>query len=163
MIRPATEDDLSALTQIYNQAIDQGFITAHINHVTRDERMEWLENHPAEEFPIYVFEQNGNILGWASISAYRQGRKALDEVAEISFYVDFNHHGKNIGSKLTAFCLKKAPVLNKRILFAIVIEGNEESISLLKKFGFEEWGYLPEVIKFQGEIRSHIYMGKILN
>ena len=39
-------------------------------------------------------------------------------------------------------------------------EGNEISIQLLKKYGFEQWAYLPNFINFDGTYRGHIYLGK---
>jgi len=163
MIRSATEDDLPAIDNIYNQAVNRGFVTAHMKPLTSEKRMEWFRAHPVDNFPVYVFEEKGEIQGWVSLSKYRQGREAVKGVAEISFYVDFNLHNQNIGSKLVDISIRKAPVLDKRIFFAVVIEGNEKSMALLKSFGFERWGYLPEVINFQGEKRGHIYMGKKIN
>jgi L-amino acid N-acyltransferase YncA len=52
--------------------------------------------------------------------------------------------------------------MKKRVLFAIIIEGNNTSVALLKKFGFEQWGCLPQVIACYGEVRGYLYLGKIL-
>lgn len=162
MIRTASTDDLAAIDTIYNQAIEAGFRTAHISPLSAENRKKWLKSHSAKEYPVYIFERDGKVLGWASLSPYREGRDALSEVAEISFYIDFDYHGKGIGSRLVEHCLQQAPTLGKRVLFAIIIEGNEGSIALMEKFGFERWGYLPEVIHHEGEKRGQIYMGKIV-
>lgn len=162
MIRLATATDLPAIDNIYNQAVKRGFCTAHLKPMSSQERTNWYRQHTPENNPVYVFEKNQKIMGWLSLSPYRPGREALNEVAEISFYVDFDFHGQNIGSKLVDHCLKKAPLLNKRIYFAIIIEGNKGSISLLEKFRFEKRGCLPEAVNYKGEKRDQIYMGKIL-
>lgn len=158
----ATEDDLPRIDEIYNQAVAKGFYTADINPLSSQARLKWFQKYSPENFPIYVYEKDQEVLGWTSISPYRAGREALNEVAEISFYIDFNFHSQGIGSKFVEFCLKRAPTLNKRIYFAIIIEGNQSSFGLLEKYGFEKWGYLPEVINYQGEKRGQIYMGKIV-
>ncbi len=162
-IRTAKIEDLPAIDRIYNQAVEKGFITAHTSPLSENERKEWFQNHSKNNYPVFVYEEEYNILGWASFSQYRPGREALSEVAELSFYVDFNYLGRGIGSKLLDYGLKKAPFLRKRILFAIIIEGNNASIRLLEKFGFERWGYLPEVIHLRSEKRGQVYMGKILD
>ena len=159
MIRLAIESDLSKINSIYNQAIRKGFITAHIRPLTIDERMVWFQNHNPEDTPIFVYEEDGCVRGWASFSSYRPGREALKEVAEISFYVDFDYHKQGIGSLLLDHCLQQATLLNKRILIAVIIEGNRGSMALLKKFGFGQWGFLPDVIHFRGEKRGQIYFG----
>jgi len=163
MIRTASSQDLSAIDTIYNQAIERGFRTAHTTPLTKEERKRWFLNHSPDMFPVFVYQKEKQILGWASLSPYRPGREALNEVAEISFYVDFNAHGQGIGTALVEYCLQQAPELNKRVLFAIVIEGNRASRYLLEKFGFERWGYLPEVVRIGDEKRGQFYLGKVLN
>ncbi|HKJ46463.1 MAG TPA: GNAT family N-acetyltransferase [Balneolales bacterium] len=163
MIRLATHYDLAVIDRIYNQAIDRGFQTAQTTPLNNTERIKWYEEHSSDKYPVYVFEQDHKVLGWASLSPYRPGREALKEVAEISFYVNSNTVGQGIGSQLMEYCLENASTLKKRIYFAILIEGNLGSLRLLKKYGFERWGYLPEVIHFRGERKGQIYMGKILD
>ncbi|MDR8391629.1 GNAT family N-acetyltransferase [Aliifodinibius sp. S!AR15-10] len=162
MIRPATKDDLSAIDYIYNQAIYAGFCTAHLHPVDEQERRAWFKDHSEHKYPIYVYENDGEVLGWAALSPYRKGREALRETAELSYYVDFKHHGQDIGTQLVQHCLDECSKLNKRVLIAIIIDGNDASIGLLEKFGFSEWGYLPETIKYEGEVRGQRYMGKVV-
>lgn len=163
MIRLASENDLNGIDDIYNQAVARSFMTAHSNPMNQKERTEWFENHPPEQYPVYVFEIDSEVVGWVSLSPYRPGREALDEVAEISLYVDFNYQGEGIGFDLVKHCMNRAKTLKKRVYFAIIIQGNRGSIRLMEKCGFEKWGYLPEVIHFNGEKRGHIYYGKVLN
>ena len=162
MIRNASEEDLSEIDNIYNQAIEAGFHTAHTEPLTKEERLQWFQKYSKNEYPLYVFEEKDKVVGWISVSPYRSGRDALNKTVEISFYVDFNFHGKGIGTKLVQYCLDQAEKINKRVFLAIIIEGNNGSIQMLKNLGFEKWGYLPEVINYRNEIRGQIYMGKVV-
>lgn len=162
MIRHASKTDLPQIDTIYNQAIEDGFHTAHTKPLTKEERLQWFHKYSENKYPLFVFEEKDKVIGWISISPYRSGREALNETVEISFYVDFNFHGKGIGTKLILHCLDQAERIGKRVFLAIIIEGNQGSIQILKKLGFEQWGYLPQVINYRNEIRGQIYMGKVV-
>ena len=163
MIRSANEKDLADIDNIYNQAISAGFNTAHTEPLNKNERLKWFEKYSEDKFPLYVYEKNNKVIGWISVSPYRKGRSALKETVEISFYVDFNFHRKGIGTELVQHCLDQAERIKKRVFLAIIIEGNDGSINLMKKLGFEKWGFLPNVINYQNEIRGQVYMGKIVD
>lgn len=162
MIRHASKTDLPSIDRIYNQAIELGFHTAHTSPLSEEERSSLFDKYSPNKYPLYVFEKEDQIIGWLSVSPYRLGREALSETVEISFYIDFDFHGQGIGTKLVQHCLDMASEINKRVFLAIIIEGNEASTTLLKKLGFEQWGYLLEVINFRNEIRGQVYMGKIV-
>ena len=100
MIRLATPGDLQGINKIYNQAVADGLRTAHTEPTAFQEREGWFHTHDKESHPIFVYEKHQQVLGWLSISAYRSDRQALNDVIEISYYVDYAHHGQGIGSKL---------------------------------------------------------------
>ncbi|MDZ7693720.1 MAG: N-acetyltransferase family protein [Balneolaceae bacterium] len=163
MIRTADEKDLEAIDYIYNQAIYAGFCTPHLHPLEEHERKKWFNRHSPMKYPIYVFEEDNEVLGWVAISPYREGRQALETTAEISYYVDFKHHGQDIGSRLVQHSLDQCNRLNKLVLVAVIIDGNDASIGLLEKFGFSEWGFMQEVYTYEGETRGQYYMGKVLS
>jgi len=160
-VRLATEVDLPAIDAIYNQAITEHFCTADLKPIGEQRRREWFDAHNVERYPVFVYEED-RVLGWLSLSAYRPGREALQDVAEVSYYVDEAHRGEGIGSRLMEHALAESIRMKKRVLFAVIIEGNDASAALLKKFGFEQWGILPQVIACYGEVRAQIYLGKLL-
>lgn len=163
MIRIAKYHDLPAIIRIYNQAILAKNATADLSPKCAEEQIPWFEMHEPTKYPLYVYEDQGQLLGWCSISPYRQGREAVKEVGEISYYVEYSHHGQGIGSALVAHALEDCGRIGKRVLFAIIIEGNVRSIQLLQKYGFEQWGYLPNVVNIDGTLKGHVYLGKELN
>jgi L-amino acid N-acyltransferase YncA len=158
-VRLATLSDLPRIVDIYNQAISAQNATADTVPFTVRQRMEWFQAHTPEAYPIYVYDETGQALGWLSVSPYR-GRPALARTAEVSYYVDYGQHGRGIGSALMRRALADAPELSKMVYIAILLEWNIGSIHLLEKFGFEKWGYLPEVAEFNGRLCGQFYYGK---
>jgi L-amino acid N-acyltransferase YncA len=67
-----------------------------------------------------------------------------------------------MGTALVKHAIAACPALQIRHLFAIVLEGNQASLKLLEKMGFEEWGYLPRVADFDGIEVGHLFYGRHL-
>ena len=86
----------------------------------------------------------------------------LSPEKHISCYLDFSIHGQGIGSRLMEFMLSEAQRLGFRTLVAILLDCNSASIALLKKYGFSEWGRLPEIACLSGCYFDHLYYGKAL-
>ncbi|MDX1586181.1 MAG: GNAT family N-acetyltransferase [Balneolaceae bacterium] len=158
MITRAREEHLSRIDEIYNQAVRDGLRTAHLNPLTRRERREWFAGHKNEQFPVFVWLEDGTVWGWLSVSPYRSGRDALGEVAEISYYVDYQKHGEGIASELMRHAITFCKRASLRILVAILISGNDESIGLLEKFRFRESGRIERAIHYKDLFRDHVYM-----
>jgi len=158
-IRTATYEDLESIIEIYNQAINSKFETADITEIKTSDRIEWFLNHKPNTYPIFVYEIQGKILGWISLSPYREGREALKFTIEISYYVHNKFKRQGIGSELIEYALLSGKKLGYKTIFAIVLDKNEASIKLLEKFGFEKWGHMPNVANFNGEECGHIYLG----
>lgn len=158
-IRLATLADLPRIVEIYNQAIAAKNATADTVPFTVEQRRDWFQIHTPDEYPLYVYEEEGRVLGWLSVSPYR-GRPALARTAEVSYYVDYACQGRGIGSALMVHALADAPRLGKKIYLAILLEWNTASRRLLEKFGFERWGYLPDVAEFDGRLCGQFYYGR---
>ena len=158
LIVHARKEHIFEINRIYNQAVEDGLRTAHVSPVSMEERRLWFERHDLDRYPIFVWQENGSAKGWLSISPYRAGREALGEVAEVSYYVDYNYHGMGIASELMKHGIEFCKNISIRILVAILISGNEESIALLHKFGFEESGRIKNAIQYDNIYRDHVYM-----
>ena len=161
-IRIAKEKDHPDIIKIYNHAVDEKFATADTEHVTLESRKEWFAQHSPETYPIYVAEENNEIIGWCSLSPHRPGRKALSTVAEISYYIHKDHRRKGIANSLITHTIESAKVLGFKNLISILLELNKTSIYILEKFGFEKWGHLPDIAEIDEVIcGQYIYGRKI--
>jgi len=159
-IRTAEENDLKAIIDIYNQAIDEEFCTADLEYLIPEERLDWFRSHTPEKYPIFVSEENGTVSGWCSLSAHRPGRGALETVAEISYYVHRNFRKKGIGKQLITHTIDEARRLGYQHLFALLLDMNKASVRILEKFGFEKWGHLPGIANVRGTICGQFIYGK---
>ncbi|MEK7394705.1 MAG: N-acetyltransferase family protein [Fibrobacterota bacterium] len=158
-VRAASQDDLPAIVAIYNQAIARGLKTGDIVPVTVPSRRAWFEEHDSSRYPIFVAEENGAVVGYLALSAYRPGRAALQRTAEVSYYVDENCHRRGVGTRVLRHAIEQARGLGFKTLLAVVIEANLGSVALLKKFGFDQWGLLPNIVELEGSEFGHIYLG----
>lgn len=162
MIRFALPGDLKAINTIYRQAVRAGLQTAHTEAPSLKERRRWFDNHSRQRHPVFVYERKGMVTGWLSVSPYRAGRQALDEVVEISYYVHSDHQGQGVGTRLIERAIDFCGDTGYRIMVAILIEGNEASLALLNKFDFREGGRIPEAVHYRETFRDHLYYYKRL-
>lgn len=149
-IRLANINDLQLIVGIYNQAIRSKSATGDMDEFSVEERVDWFNSFNSTNYPIYVAEFNGSVIGYVTISPYRKGRRAMSKIAEISFFVDYSYHGLGIGSVLISHAISDCGRIGKETLLAILLDINDNSVHLLKKFKFEEWDYLPNIINFDG-------------
>ncbi len=163
-IRIAHSNDLKQIVTIYNQAVTEGNCTADTSPLTVTQQKGWFTKHSPDRYPIYVMEEGEEnektITGWCSLSAHRPGRMALQHVAEISYYVDTKHRRKGIGQQLIEHALQQAPTLGLHNLFAILLDINETSITMLRRNDFSKWGYLPDIAEFPDRICGQFIYGR---
>jgi L-amino acid N-acyltransferase YncA len=160
IIRVAKSEDLPAIVEIYNQAVPTYRSTANTTPVTVEARKKWFQEHEPDRHPIFVAELDGGVIGWCSLSTYRPGRAALRFTAEISYYVDTDHQGQGVGQALIRHAVDASPSLGIKNIIAVLLDRNEPSRKLLEKLGFQQWGYLPRVLDFDGQECGEFYYGK---
>ncbi len=158
-IRIATLNDIDSIVEIYNQAIQAGQKTADTTIFSSNERVAWFKSHTSDRYPLYVAVDKDQIVGYLTISAYRSGRIALKKTAEVSYYVHYKHHRKGIASILLHHAISCCPFLQIETLVAILLACNTNSIKLLEKNGFTQWGCMPKIAEINGKFFDHLYYG----
>jgi len=180
-IRWAIEADLSAIVDIYNAAIPTRLATADLEPTTVESRIPWFRSH-SDRYPVWVITnqisnspplirgaggdqtsdpQNQQIKGWLSLQMF-YGRPAYHKTAEVSIYVAPDCQGKGLGKKLLDQAIASCPKLDISKLVGFVFAHNTASCRLFKSFGFEEWGFLPQIAELDGQEQSLIILGKKL-
>ena len=144
-IRQATEKDIFAITEIYNQAILRTTATFDTEIKTFDDRLHWLKNH-AETHPVLIAADKEEVVGWASLSKWSD-RCAYDTTVELSLYVDENMRGKGIGRILIQEITKEGKRKGFHTIISRITQGNEISFKLHEEAGYVYTGKLQEAGK----------------
>ena len=142
-IRDATSHDLPALTAIYKHAVEHTTATMDTSTPTLESQAEWFRHHD-ERHPVMVAELNGEVVGWASISAWSD-RGGYRDTAEASAYVTPERHGRGIGKALMKELVKRARLIGLHVLVAQVTTTNQISLNMARSIGFEDVGTMREV------------------
>lgn len=161
-IRPANINELPRIVAIYNQAVLKKGMTADLKLQDIAEKQTWFAQHNPEQYPIFVAVKNGELVGWGSLSAYREGRDALKYATEVSIYLDENHTGKGLGTALMQQLVAEAKEIGYTSMVAFIISSNEKSIGLFTKFAFSLWGLLPNIVSIDEVNFNHCIYGRSL-
>ncbi len=156
LIRSATRRDLASIAAIYNAAVAETTATFDTEPRSIEAQQRWFADHD-ERHPVLVAEIDGAVIGWCCLTRWSP-RRAYDDTAETSFYVDAPHRGCGIGRALKTEIINRARRLGYHTLIARVAEGNPVSEHLNREFGFEFVGTLREVgLKFGRRLDVAIY------
>jgi len=158
-IRDAREEDLPAIIEIYNAAIATRTSTAFLGPVTIEERLPWFRRHSPGTFPLWVVEIESQIAGWLSFHEFIP-RPAYNGAAEISIYVNEKFRRRGLGRTLLAQAIATSPTLNIRMLLGYILGHNEASLALFAQAGFERWGRLPRIARFENAERDLVIVGR---
>jgi phosphinothricin acetyltransferase len=149
-IRTAITTDAKAITEIYNHAILYTTATFDTEIKSVKNREEWLLQHNSK-YPVVVAELDNTVVGFASMTRWSD-RAAYDDTAEISIYIIPQQHNKGLGNLLMQAIIEKGKQGGLHCILSRITEGNDKSIYLHQKFGFEMVGVLKEVGKKFGNI-----------
>jgi L-amino acid N-acyltransferase YncA len=159
IIRDALEADLPAIVEIYNAATATRCSTALLGPVSVEERLPWFHRHSPDQFPLWVAEIESRIAGWLSFHEFIR-RPAYKGAAEISIYVHEKFRRRGVGRALLRKAIADAPRLNVRALLGYVLGQNDASLMLFESAGFEPWGRLPRIAKFENAERDLVIVGR---
>ncbi len=144
-VRPATLDDLAAITEIYNDAVLNLTATFDTDPKSMEDQREWFAHHD-NRHPILVAERGDSheIVGWASLSQWSD-RCAYEDTAENSIYVKASCRGQGIGKALLAALIAQGATAGIHTIIARIGGSNAASVRLHESQGFEPIGVMREV------------------
>jgi phosphinothricin acetyltransferase len=160
-LRPATAADLPAINDIYNHYVLNSTCTYQEEPESLAGRRLWFRQHGGPH-PVVVAEAAGRVAAWGSLSPYHP-RSAFRHTVENSIYVDPQHLGRGLGSRLLRELIVQARGLGHRAIIAAIEADQPASVALHAKFHFQQVGHLRRVgLKF-GRWLDLIYMELLLD
>jgi phosphinothricin acetyltransferase len=160
-IRRARREDCDAILAIYNDAVLNTTASYDLEPRTLEDRLEWFDGHERDQYPIFVAEEGGVILGWSSLSRFH-ARHGYRYTVENSVYVAASSRGRGIGALLLAPLIDVARERGWHAIIAGIDAGNAVSLRLHARFGFEKVGHFREVGHKFGRWLDVVYLQRLL-
>lgn len=141
-VRPATEQDLEAVNDIYNHYVRTSHVTFDVYPTSMDWRRRWFEEHDGPH-RIFVALFDGRVIGYARSGRYRP-KAAYETTVETSVYVAPDCVGRAVGTSLYAVLLDALGREDVHRALAGIAQPNEASVTLHRRFGFEFVAHFSE-------------------
>ncbi len=141
-LRPATADDLSAITAVYAHAVRHDTGTFELDPPSPPEMGRRMAEVAARGLPWLVAARGSQVLGYAYAGAFRP-RPAYRYTVENSVYLAADARGQGLGRLLLAELLARCEALGLRQMVAVIGDSdNAASIALHRRLGFMPAGQL---------------------
>lgn len=142
-IRNAVPTDVPAMLEIYAYFVRETAVSFEYEVPTQEEFARRLAEHTVQ-FPWFVWEENGEVLGYAYAGRPFE-RAAYHWCAEISCYLAAQVRGRGVGRKLYARIEELLRKQGYREVYAIVTSANEPSMAFHKALGYRPFAEFPTV------------------
>ena len=140
LIRPATADDMPAVTAIYAHAVLHGSATFELEPPDAAEMARRRDDVLAKGLPWLVAARDSRVLGYAYAAPFRP-RLAYRYCLEDSIYLDPDARGQGVGRLLLAELVAACESRGARQMLAVIGDSaNAASIGLHRTLGFEHVG-----------------------
>jgi RimJ/RimL family protein N-acetyltransferase len=157
VIRPAREQDLGAVADVYESVAAEGRYIAGELPVDKPARLrEWRERFlHSDDAAMFVGDAHNVIVGHAGISG--------TGVADLGMCVAREWRGRGVGSALLEACIGWARSRDAHKIALQVWPDNAAALALYRKYGFLQEGYLRKHWRRRsGELWDAIVMGLLL-
>ena len=143
MIRFVEEKDVEMLVSIYNYYIENTTCTLEMEPLSVEEFRARVKKI-AERFPYLVYEENGEVLGYAYLSEFNP-RGGYRFTADLSLYVAHGVRGKGIGRGLYEAIEPMAREVGVCNIISLITAENEASLAFHDKLGFERVAKIEKI------------------
>jgi phosphinothricin acetyltransferase len=162
MIRPATEQDIPAITAIFNEAVANSNAIWTEKQDSDAERLAWMQARLALGYPVLVAAEGPVVLGYGAFGDFRAFPGYRYSV-EHSVYIHADHRGRGLGRVIVDELVSAATALGKHVMIAGIDGGNPASLRLHARAGFVEVARMPEVGRKFGRWLDLVFMQRLLD
>jgi phosphinothricin acetyltransferase len=141
-IRLATAADCAAIDAIYRHYVLTSTCTFQEEPDDEEARAAWFAVH-GERHPVTVIEAAGEVLGWASLSPWKD-RSGYRFTCELSVYPRDDARGRGFGRRLLADLLARATALGYHSILGGISGDQAASIGLHESMGFTRVAHFRE-------------------
>ncbi len=151
-LRDANDDDVAALTRIYNYYVRETVITFEVDELSDADMAARMTKIQAAGLPWLVAQKDGVVLGYAYAAPFRD-RAAYLHTVETSVYLDVAARGRGLGTAIYAELFSRLAELDPgqsshapiHAVLGIVALPNDSSVALQERCGMTHGGTFPEV------------------
>ena len=144
IISNATEKDLQAMLDVYNDAILKTTSVYQEETHTLEMRRKWFGEKQQAGLPVLVAHVNDEFAGFSSYGPFRNW-PGYRYTVEHSVYVTTGFRGKGVGKKLVKALIEHARQQNIHVMIAGIDAAGKASIGLHLSLGFKEVACFKEV------------------
>ncbi len=162
MVRAAIPADTEAVAAIYAHYVTDTVVTfEEVPPAAADWRRR-LDDLAGRNLPFLVAEQDGAVRGYAYASPWRP-RPAYRHTVEDSVYISPGQTGRGLGRALLAGLLDGCEQASVRQIIAVIADtGDDASVALHRRLGFEPAGRLRQVGRKHGRWIDTVLMQREL-
>lgn len=143
--------DADRIARIYNQSIRLRDATMDTDDLAASDVALWIEKQgPREDLLVVESGDEFAVVGWGIIKTYHP-RPGYAVAAETSVYVDRSLTGQGHGSAMQHRLMERCRELGYHHLVAKIWAGNDGSIRMHERFGYERVGIQHEIGFVDGE------------
>lgn len=143
-VRPPSQDDLTAIADLYAHFVDTSAATFDLEVPGLDAwEARWRDAQAAGR-PWRIAELDGAFAGYATASPFRP-KRAYDTTVETTVYLRPGLEGRGLGRLLYGDMLSAAAQDGFRVALALITVPNAASVALHEALGFEALGVMREV------------------
>lgn len=161
IVRDLVEDDVPALTAIYNDLIETSDVIWLEEPVTVGDRIAWLRGLRPDDAALAAVDGDGTLLGYAAIFPFRD-KAGYWPTVELTIMCARDHRGAGIGQALMDELVLRATAAGRRAMIAGVDGGNTGSIQFHERNGFRVVAHMAGVGAKHGRSLDLILMQRDL-
>ena len=136
-VRPAIQQDLARLNDLYNRYVLETHFTFDIEPMTLEARREWFTHYDTTgRYRVMVGVSDGSVIGYACSSRWRP-KAAYETSVETSIYVAPDAVGRGVGTRLYEELFRSLLGEDVHRAYAGIALPNQASIALHERFGFK--------------------------